>query len=735
MNRIGLADAATPIEGAFAKGESINIAGLTVDAALVRFIEDKALPGAGVAPEQFWSGLADIYARFTADNRSLLDERDALQAKIDAWHAAHPGDFDHAAYKAFLREIGYLVDEPAPFSISPRNVDAEVAELAGPQLVVPALNARFVLNAANARWGSLYDALYGTDALPGAASGQGYDAARGQAVVAWTREFLDVAAPLVGGDWSQVRRLRVSDGRLVLEPNLRLADPSAFVGYTGAPDAPKSVLLRHHGLHIELVIDPSTPVGASDPAGVADVRLEAALTTIVDLEDSIAAVDAADKVAAYSAWLGLMRGDLTANFEKGGRAMTRALEADRRFTAPDGGDLTLPGRSLLFVRNVGHLMTTPAVLLPDGGEAFEGILDGVVTSLIAMHDLKRNGRHVNSRAGSIYIVKPKMHGPAEAAFANRLFDAIEDMLGLERHTVKVGLMDEERRTSANLAAAIHALRGRLVFINTGFLDRTGDEMHTSMQAGPMVRKGEMKSAAWIKAYENRNVQIGLACGLSGKAQIGKGMWAAPDRMGEMMQQKVEHPRTGANTAWVPSPTAATLHATHYHTVDVFARQAARAAEAVASLDDLLTPPLAPRGHNWSPQEISDELDNNAQGILGYVVRWIDQGVGCSKVPDINDVGLMEDRATLRISSQHMANWLRHGVVAAEDVDRALGRMAAKVDAQTAGDPLYRPMAGRPDSLAFQAARALVFEGVRQPNGYTEPLLHRFRLKVKNGDGA
>jgi len=695
--------------------------GLQVSDVLARFLEDRALPGTGIDADAFWQGVAAIFAGFTPENRALLATRDDMQAQIDRWHEDNRGaQIDAEAYRAFLTSIGYLVPEPEPFVATTENVDDEVARVAGPQLVVPVLNARFLLNAANARWGSLYDALYGTDVLSGTARPGGYDAMRGARVIARAKDFLDVAIPLADGrSW-----VNFNGG----DP--KLADPSQFVGRKVG-----GLLFRHNGLHIELVMDPSSPIASSDPASISDIILESALTTIVDLEDSVAAVDADDKVAAYANWLGLMKGDLEASFDKSGRTVTRRLDADREWTGLDGDDFALPGRSLLFVRNVGHLMTTPAILLPDGSEAPEGILDAIVTSLIAVHDLKGQGKYRNSRAGSVYIVKPKMHGPAEVGFTNRLFDAVEDLLGLARHTVKVGVMDEERRTSANLAACIEQVKDRIVFINTGFLDRTGDEIHTSMQAGAMVPKAQMRASTWIQAYEDRNVRIGLACGLAGKAQIGKGMWAAPDRMADMVEQKIGHPRAGANTAWVPSPTAATLHAMHYHQVDVFARQREIAGEAIPPLDDLLTIPLA-EGRNWSEYEIEVELDNNAQGILGYVVRWVDQGIGCSKVPDVNDIGLMEDRATLRISSQHMANWLLHGVCTAADVDAALLRMAAKVDAQNEGDPLYRPMTPDPDaSIAFRAARALVFEGTVQPNGYTEPLLHRFRAQVKQESSA
>lgn len=692
--------------------------GLSVDSRLADFIEQRALPGTGLDAAKFWDDFADLLGKFAPENAALLAKREDLQAQIDAWHQARAKEsgrgqvHDAAAYQAFLGEIGYLVPEPAPFRIGTENVDPEIATMAGPQLVVPALNARFALNAANARWGSLYDAFYGTDVLdaPPARPG-GYDAERGAAVIARAKAFLDEAVPLASGSWADWR-----GGQLTL------ADPSQWAG-----SKPGGILLRHNGLHIELVIDPDSAIGKTDPAGIADVLLEAALTTIIDLEDSVAAVDGEDKVLGYSNWLGLMRGDLVESFDKGGRTVTRAMEADREWTSPSGETFTLHGRSVMFVRNVGHLMTTPMIRLPNGAEAPEGLCDAVITGLCSLHDLKGLGSLRNSRAGSIYIVKPKQHGPEECGFTDRLFDAVEDMLGLARYTMKVGVMDEERRTSANLAACIAAVKDRIVFINTGFLDRTGDEIHTSMRAGPMIPKGEMKASDWIASYEDRNVRIGLACGLSGRAQIGKGMWAMPDLMKAMLAAKVGHPKSGANTAWVPSPTAATLHALHYHQVDVFARQKEIAGEAVPSLDRLLAIPVA-TGRNWSEAEIARELDNNCQGILGYVVRWIDQGVGCSKVPDIDDVGLMEDRATLRISSQALANWLLYGVCTAEQVDAALARMAAKVDAQNAGDALYEKLT--PDGIAWQAARALIFEGVTQPSGYTEPLLHKYRQMKK-----
>jgi malate synthase len=702
----------------------VDRAGLQIAAPLARFIDEDVLPGLDRDPAAFWRGCADIFARFAPENRALLAKRDTLQNAINAWFDARAGKpADAAEHESFLRSIGYLAPEPAPFQITTTGVDEEIAHRAGPQLVVPVLNARFLLNAANARWGSLYDALYGTVALPGKAKTGGYDTARGSQVIARAKAFLDEAVPLASGSHANVTAYLIIDGAL----SPALDDPSAFVGYRGKPNEPDALLLRHNGLHIEVVIDRTHTVGATDAAGVADIVLEAALTTIVDFEDSIATVDAEDKTAAYANWLGLMRGDLTALFDKQGRTVRRRLEEDRVWLSPKHEQVLLPGRSLLLVRNVGLLMTTPAVLMPDGSEAPEGILDAIVTSLIALYDLEGRGRYRNSRTGGIYIVKPKLHGHEEAAFTNALFDAVENLLGIPRNTIMIGVMDEERRTSANLAAAIHATRGRIIFVNTGFLDRTGDEIHTSMRAGPMLRKNAMKGAAWIKAYEARNVQIALDCGFSGKAQIGKGMWTAPDRMADMLEQKITHPRAGANTAWTPSPTAATLHALHYHAVDMFETQRAIADQPRASLSDLLTIPLADR-NALTAADIAEELDLNAQAVLGYVCRWIDQGVGCSKVPDLNDVGLMEDRATLRISSQIIANWLEHGICTAAQVDAALERMAVKVDAQNAGDAAHQPLVNK--GLAYQAARALIFEGAKQPNGYTEPLLHAFRAKAK-----
>ncbi|HAD16672.1 MAG TPA: malate synthase G [Erythrobacter sp.] len=691
----------------------VTRAGIEADPKLADFIETEVLGPLSRDVDGFWQGFAALLEEFAPRNAALLARREELQAKIDAWHGEHAGKpHDGGAYRAFLQEIGYLVPEPGDFTIGTQNVDSEIATMAGPQLVVPILNARFLLNAANARWGSLYDALYGTDVLdaPPAKPG-GYDEERGAAVIAEGRRLLDEIVPLASGGWSDLADLDA----------IELADPAQHIGRTD-----RGPLFRHNGLHIELVVDPDSQVGKTDRLGIADIVFEAALTTIADCEDSVAAVDAEDKLVAYRNWLGIMRGDLSESFEKGGRTVTRELASDVVWTDDKGAQHSLPGRSLMFVRNVGHLMTNPAMRW-DGKEIPEGIMDAVVTSAIGAQDVAKLGRHGNSRCGSIYIVKPKMHGPEECAFTNDLFDAVEDLLGLERHTIKVGVMDEERRTSANLAACIHAVKDRIVFINTGFLDRTGDEIHTSMRAGPMMRKGAMKNSAWLKAYEARNVGIGLKCGLSGRAQIGKGMWAAPDLMGQMMIEKIGHLRAGANTAWVPSPTAATLHAIHYHREDVFEIQ--KGLPAAAKLDELLTIPLAD-GTNWSQDEIREELDNNCQGLLGYVVRWIDQGVGCSKVPDINDVGLMEDRATLRISSQHIANWLLHGVISEEQVMDSLRRMAAKVDGQNAGDPFYRPLLENEDGPAFSAAKDLIFKGVEQPSGYTEPLLHAWRRKAK-----
>jgi len=702
---------------------------LSIERSLVDFIENLALPGTGISEDNFWHGLSSLVEQLTPENRALLIKREELQSKIDSWHKARRNmPHDHEAYKSYLKEIGYLVEEKENFSVKTENVDPEISTIAGPQLVVPSTNARYALNAANARWGSLYDCLYGTDAMGLFDPAGGYDRGRGARVVARSRVFLDEAFPIVGASHADVKRYYVSEKQLFID-DFPLVSPEKFIGYTGNPKAPSSVLLKNNGLCVELVFDRAHVIGSRDQAGLADVRLESALSAIIDLEDSVACVDGADKVSAYSSWLGLMKGDLTSEFEKNGKKITRSLNSDLSFISPDGDDFSVRSKALLWIRNVGHLMTTPAVLDANGDEVYEGLLDAMVTTMIGIHDLKKADG--NSRHGAIYIVKPKMHGPAEVAFADKMFSAVEAVLGLKQYSVKLGIMDEERRTSVNLKECIRAAKERVAFINTGFLDRTGDEIHTSMEAGPFSRKDFIKRKSWIVGYENQNVDIGLECGLSGRAQIGKGMWAMPDLMSAMLEQKIEHPKSGANCAWVPSPTAATLHALHYHQVDVFSVQRKLKENGRrAYVDTLLDIPLAAY-RKWSNEQIIREVENNAQGILGYVVRWVDHGVGCSKVPDINNVGLMEDRATCRISSQALANWLHHEVVSKEEVVKALKSMAKVVDEQNSYDPNYKPMSPGFDGLAFKAAYNLIFEGKNQPSGYTEPILHGTRLELKN----